>query len=133
MRAVFLAILAAFTGLPGLAQDVTRGGDLYLSFCSTCHGPEGRGDGRMGPILTVLPADLTGLSSANGGVFPVTLVASRIDGRDPYLAHGGPMPLFGNYFLGADAGLRLETGQTLMASQEIVDLIAFLETLQSEN
>ena len=124
-----LAVLLLSAGGAG-AQDSERGGELYLSFCSACHGPGGRGDGPMAPILEILPADLTALAAQNGGVFPVAEAAQKIDGRDPLLAHGGPMPLFGDFFQGMDAVTKTETGQPMVTSPEIVDLLAFLETIQ---
>lgn len=127
MAIVASALLAAGTTD---AQDRARGAELYVSFCSACHGPEARGDGPMAPILEVLPADLTKLAAENGGVFPTAAVAQKIDGRDPVLAHGGPMPLFGEFFSGEGAATRAETGQPIVTSPEIVDLLVFLEAIQ---
>lgn len=112
------------------AQDPARGAELFVSFCSACHGPGARGDGPMAPILSVLPADLTTLAARNGGGFPVEAAARKIDGRDPLLAHGGPMPLFGEFFRGEGAAIRTESGQPLLTSPEIADLLAFLGTIQ---
>ena len=42
-------------GTPGLAQ----GEALYKQFCSTCHGPEGKGNGPAAAGLPVKPADHT--------------------------------------------------------------------------
>jgi len=54
-------IAAAFAclALPAAAQqaDALRPGDpeagarLFVSYCSACHGPEGRGDGPMAALL----------------------------------------------------------------------------------
>ncbi len=131
MRWMLLAALPALSAaMPAMAQDVEHGGLLYGSLCAACHGPEGRGDGPMAAILDILPADLTGLAAGNDGVFPVARVARQIDGRDPLLAHGGTMPLFGFFFVGDDASMKAETGQPILTSSAIVDLVATGRTLE---
>jgi copper transport protein len=58
-------------GLPGLGKQVpvvnpvpadeaslARGQTLYQTYCISCHGPQGRGDGPNAPSLPVPPADL---------------------------------------------------------------------------
>lgn len=130
-----LAALAVPAMLPALAQDIVVGDpavgrDLYVDYCAACHGPDARGLGPMADILSVPPADLTTLSARNGGTFPVSRVAAQIDGRDPLLAHGGDMPIFGDFFQGLDTAIKAETGQPMMTSRPIVDLIEWLMSLQ---
>lgn len=132
-RAYLLAVLLAAN--PASAQDIEpgdarEGAELFATYCAACHGLEGRGDGRMAPILTVLPPDLTGLKARNGGVFPVAASVFQIDGRDPLLAHGADMPLFGEFFQGFDVALRTETGQPVMTSKPIADVVAYLNEIQ---
>ena len=129
MRLILTAVILAAAG-PGAAQDAASGADLYLRYCAACHGMAAKGEGEMAAILTVEPSDLTRLGAGNGGVFPVARVAAQIDGRDPLLAHGGVMPLFGDFFEGQDTALRSETGQPMITSQRIADLLAFLEAIQ---
>ena len=128
-------ILALFTASAAAAQDLAQGDaaegrELFATYCAACHGVEARGDGPMVPVLTMLPPDLTGLSQRNGGVFPVTKAVFQIDGRDPLLAHGADMPLFGEFFQGFDRAIRAETGQPILTSQPIVDLVAWLQEIQ---
>ena len=130
MRAAVLAIGVSMAALAAAAQDAEEGGDLFQGFCAACHGTEARGDGPMAAILEVLPADLTKLAADNDGTLPVARIAQRIDGRDPLLAHGGPMPLYGDFFEGSDTAIRAETGQPILTSQPIADLIAWLESIQ---
>ena len=40
---------------------------MYASYCASCHGTKGLGDGPAAPALKVLPTDLTSLSRKNGG------------------------------------------------------------------
>ncbi|SMX32795.1 c-type cytochrome [Actibacterium lipolyticum] len=113
-----------------LAQDPERGEEVFLSYCAACHGLEGRGDGQMAAILEILPADLTQLSANNGGVFPLFDVLRKIDGRDPVLAHGGVMPLYGDFFEGFDTALQTPGGQPILTSQPLADVAAWLERVQ---
>jgi mono/diheme cytochrome c family protein len=129
MRRAMTVALALLSG-PVAAQDPVAGADLYIRYCAACHGMEARGDGGMAAILTILPADLTVLSAGNGGIFPVARVAAQIDGRDPVLAHGGVMPLFGDFFDGQDTAIRSEAGQPILTSRPLADLVAFLEAIQ---
>ncbi len=100
-------LAAALLGLPAAAQDAEFGGLLFESFCSSCHGEDGKGQGQLAAFLAIHPPDLTQLAAGNGGVFPVSRVVRQIDGRDPELAHGGVMPLFGEYFDLSDTADRL--------------------------
>lgn len=113
-----------------VAADTT-GADLFMQFCATCHGVAADGDGPMAPILLAPPADLTGLAEAAGGTFPVAEVVSRVDGRDPLLAHGGEMPLWGEVFAGhAVVAVAAADGQPVLAAEPIVRIVEYLATLQ---
>ncbi len=122
----------AGAALPALAQDVKEGGELYRVHCATCHGIEGTGQGPMAGVLVIQPSDLTQLAKANGGAFPLERVVKRIDGRDPLVSHGSPMPVYGFFFEGKGEAIKTESGQPIMTSGPIVDLMAYLKTLQSE-
>lgn len=110
--------------------DPNAGEWYFARYCGACHGENAKGDGPLQEILTVEAPDLTQLSAGNGGVFPIARVVARIDGRDPMLAHGGEMPLFGELFSFADASLKAETGQPIVTAQPIADLTAWLESIQ---
>lgn len=114
------------------AQDVTVGAEIYLDFCATCHGVDANGQGPMAGVLLIKPVDLSALAKDNGGVFPTARVVSRIDGRDPLVSHGSPMPVYGHYFEGNDAALRTPAGQPILTSKPIVDLVAYLQSVQIE-
>jgi len=57
-------------------------------------------------------------------------VVRQIDGRDPMLAHGGTMPLFGDFFEGEGVAIAAETGQPILTSRPIADVAAWLESVQ---
>lgn len=46
-----------------LAGDQTKGKVVFEKHCMTCHGPDGKGTGPMGPLLTPPAADYTSESS----------------------------------------------------------------------
>ena len=127
LLATLAAPLAAQETLPG---NPAEGAELYGLYCATCHGLDGQGDGPTAAVLTLRPTDLTGLAARNAGTFPVARVVARIDGRDPLVSHGSPMPVWGDYFDGTDAPLKAETGQPIFTSQPIVDLVTYLAMLQ---
>ena len=69
---------------------------IYLKYCSACHGPEGKGDGVLAPLLTPKPADLTQLAKQNGGEFNALAVFKAISGPRLPAAHGtSAMPVWG--------------------------------------
>lgn len=129
-----LAAMASIAILPSvaLAQDVATGATLYQNHCATCHGVEVTGQGPMAGVLLIKPANLGALSRDNGGVFPTARVVARIDGRDPLVSHGSPMPVYGYFFEGKDTALKTPAGQPIMTSEPIVDLVAFLQSVQIE-
>ena len=127
-----VAILTALvvSGLPLQAQDAAEGKELFLDYCATCHGREGEGNGPMAPAMSLQPTNLTLLMTGNDGVFPTLRVVMRIDGREPLVSHGSPMPVFGDFFEGSDRALKAESGQPILTSQPVVDLVVWLETIQ---
>ena len=129
MKTVLLTTLL-LSATPLYAQDLADGATIFQFHCATCHGLEAQGNGPMAPALTVQPTNLTQLSANNDGVFPITRVIMRIDGRDPLISHGSSMPIFGDYFEGYDVALKTETGQPIMTSKPIMDLMGYLEAIQ---
>ena len=136
-QVVFRSLMAAILFLgnstgQGLAQegDAARGEDLYERYCATCHGLEATGQGPMVTVMTIQPADLTALAARNDGAFPLERVVRRVDGRDPLVSHGSPMPVYGDFFEGQGAMLQLDSGQRIAISQPIADLVAYLKALQ---
>lgn len=125
-----VAIAFAIAPVVAFAQDAAVGEALYENHCAACHGLEAGGNGPMAPILILQPPNLRTLTARYDGVFPVVRVVTRIDGRDPLVAHGSPMPVYGDFFEGDDTAMKAETGQPIMTSRAIVDLVAYLEGVQ---
>ncbi|GAA6161532.1 hypothetical protein NBRC116589_37060 [Ruegeria sp. HU-ET01832] len=130
-RVLGLVSIGLAMGSQAIAQDVQEGAKLYQHYCATCHGIDATGQGPMAGVLVIQPTDLTALASADG-TFPVARVVARIDGRDPLVSHGSPMPVYGPYFDGQDTSMKTPQGQPILTSQPIVDLVAYLQTLQAK-
>jgi len=77
--ALVLAVAALSDAQNAPRQDYTSGEFLYRSFCASCHGPTGRGDGPVAD-LGPRPPDLTRLTTTHGGVFPRALVRTALEG-----------------------------------------------------
>lgn len=128
-------LLALFVTGPVLAQEVSvdEGSDLYRTYCWQCHGFEATGDGPMAEMLAIRTPDLTKLAGENDGVFPIDRIAEQIDGRSQLLAHGGEMPIFGAVFeTDQQIAVALPNGQPMMVGLPLANLLAFLESIQSE-
>ena len=116
----------ARTPAPQLKQTVA-GGELFRTYCATCHGTAARGDGPLASSMTRKPSDLTEIAKRNGGAFPTELVYRTIDGKNPVRGHGGPdMPVWGDAFARSRDG-----GDPAKVKQLIQSLVDFLESIQS--
>ena len=83
----------------GAGYRAMQGRETFRSFCSSCHGKEADGTGRVAQYLTIPPADLTLISERNDGEFPHDLIYSVIDGREKVKGHGtADMPVWGDVF-----------------------------------
>ncbi len=87
------ACAAAAIEAPPVAKE------LYLKYCSACHGETGKGDGVVSGFLRPKPTDLTQLAKQAGGKFPFVDVMKDIDGTATIRAHGdSDMPVWGESF-----------------------------------
>jgi hypothetical protein len=126
-----LAVTAALVAcIPAEPQPVAR--QDFQTFCTSCHGDAGRGDGPLAASLRPSPADLTTIAARNGGVFPTTRVMSVIDGYTRGLhARADPMPEFGALLDGRtvlyDDGLG---GPPVPVPERLRNLAAYIERLQ---
>jgi mono/diheme cytochrome c family protein len=76
-----------------------NGPTLFRSYCASCHGESGRGNGAVAIFLRKRPADLTQIAKRNKGTFPADRVYQLIDGRQAVKAHGeSQMPVWGDAF-----------------------------------
>jgi hypothetical protein len=120
---VLLLAACAREGPPDLA-----GRDMYLRYCASCHGPEGRGDGPLAPSLARLPADLTQLAKKNAGQYDERAVMSVIDGRRQVIEHGTrDMPVWGAIFEEEGATDPYPAYHSLLQSRLLVDYLATIQ------
>lgn len=90
---------------PGAAVAAVSGAYAYRTYCASCHGTDGRGEGPLAENLRFHPPDITLIARRHGGEFPTEKVLRIVDGRDPLKGHGGPdMPIWGDAFRNAETG-----------------------------
>ena len=88
------------------------GARLFRTYCATCHGITGRGNGPVAHQLRTTPPDLTKYTARNGGVFPEARVRQIVDGRG-VAAHGDrEMAVWGDAFRSVEGGLSPEAVKT---------------------
>jgi mono/diheme cytochrome c family protein len=129
MRAalLLLAALGLFACERQTVADAS-GRDMYLRYCASCHGAEGRGDGPLAGSLTKPPSDLTQLAQRNGGAYDERAVMAVIDGRRQVAAHGTrDMPVWGAVFEEEGRGEPYPAYHSLLQSRLLVD---YLGTIQ---
>ena len=108
------------------AEDASAA--LYLKYCSSCHGQDGKGRGPVSSDLKVKVPDLTTLSKNNKGVYPLPRVMSAIDGTRKVRGHGDPsMPVWGEVFKEDLKGEKYAELTTLRKTQAIADYVAKLQ------
>jgi mono/diheme cytochrome c family protein len=99
---VFIRIAVAVVLFAPTTQsfaDENGGKEMYLKYCASCHGSQGKGDGPVSRDLKVKMPDLTALKRSNKGTYPVERVMSSIDGSRVVRAHGTRnMPVWGEVF-----------------------------------
>ena len=110
---------------PSILLDSVAGKDSFDRYCASCHGPAGKGDGRVADVLTARPADLTRLARLNDGTFPADRVRAVVGGYgDPLAAHGpGEMPVWGPIFKALDPS-------DVRVAARIDNIVRYVETLQ---
>jgi mono/diheme cytochrome c family protein len=107
-------------------KQVTTGSEVYRTYCATCHGTSGRGDGPLAASMNKKPANLVEIAKRNGGVFPSEMVFKTIDGRTPVRGHGGPdMPVWGEAFQKSR-----EAGDQERVNSVIKSLVDYIDSIQ---
>jgi len=112
---------------PGSANAAVSGAYAFRTYCASCHGTDGKGEGPLAENLRVHPPDLTLIAKRNGGEFPAEKMARIVDGRSPLKGHGGPdMPVWGDAFRNADTGY-----DDASVKARIRGIVDYLKTLQA--
>jgi Cytochrome C oxidase, cbb3-type, subunit III len=101
------------------------GAEMYTTWCASCHGPLGKGDGPTAAALKTPPADLTMLARKNGGSFPADRVRKYIEGTTTIAAHGSrEMPIWGAFFK--------RIGDEKAVTYRLITLTNYVESLQAK-
>jgi len=106
-------------------QGKAEGNGLFKSYCSSCHGALGKGDGPVAVSLKPPPSDLTQLSLRNKGTFPADDIRKIIDGRKRSKPHGTQMPAWGDAF-----SRTTQDTDEASVTRRIDALVAFIESIQ---
>jgi len=107
--------------------SATSGKEMYLAYCATCHGKEGKGDGPAASALKIPPADLTTLSKRNKGEFPSAHVTNLLNGSSGVAAHGSKeMPVWGPIFMA------MEHQHASAVRLRIANLTEYVKSLQQK-
>jgi len=133
-REIPLIILIAILSLGLSAQNITKtpvkytspasGQEMFKAYCASCHGVDAKGSGPAAPAMKATLPDLTRLSAANKGKFPVDHVESIIEGRG-LAAHGSPeMPVWGPVFR------KLDDHTAAKVQQRVRNLTKYIESIQ---
>lgn len=111
--------------------DVARtspadGKAMYASYCTPCHGADGKGNGRLSPSLKRRPTDLTTLSKNNGGVYPADHVVGVLSHGTSTSGHDkAGMPEWAITLGNMDQNNKLDT------KLRINNLSKYVETMQT--
>jgi mono/diheme cytochrome c family protein len=103
------------------------GSYAYRTYCASCHGADGKGEGPLAESLRFHPPDLTLIAKRNGGAYPAERVHRIVDGRRPLPGHGGPdMPIWGDAFKNPETGF-----DDVKVKEKIRSVVDHLRTLQA--
>ncbi len=102
------------------------GKEMFRSYCASCHGTAGKGDGPAASGLKKTPTDLTLLSQKSGGKYPAMIVRASIkDGAQ--VEHGSKdMPVWGpilSSVSGEDQGV---------VDQRVANLVNYIQSIQAK-
>ena len=118
------------------AEDRSLGEAEYQLRCAVCHGADAKGQGPFAAQLKVEPPDLTQLAKKNGGIFPLSAVYEKIDGRQEVKAHGTrDMPVWGYRYMPSPNPSPQRSNPTdpePVVRNRILSLIDYLSSIQEK-
>jgi hypothetical protein len=121
--------LAACTSTDARSPAQMSGMQMYEHLCSSCHGVDGRGEGPVALLLTIVVPDLTRIAQRAGGEFPTEDVRRTIDGRWDRRAHGArDMSVWGWQFY--DSAAASDAQERARDDAMIARLVDYLRSIQ---
>ena len=114
------------TKIPASQTSAASGQEMYRSYCASCHGLDGKGNGPAMSALKAPPTDLTQLARRNGGRYPEMQVLNTIAGDANVPSHGSKdMPVWGPLFS------RLSASDAPKVKLRIRNLTKYIESIQA--
>jgi mono/diheme cytochrome c family protein len=113
------------TVVPMSQTSASSGKQMFTSYCASCHGVDGKGNGPVAGSLKKQPADLTVLSKNNGGKFPSEHVMAVLEFGAKEGAHGtSQMPVWG------PALSKIDASQSHLGTLRMSNLTKYIESIQ---
>ncbi len=110
--------------VPVESTSMTSGKEMFRTYCATCHGPGGRGDGPAAAALKKAPADLTQLARKHNGKFPGAYVGAMLKTVDAPVHGSNEMPVWGPLL----SSVSHDAGETQL---RISNLVSYIESIQA--
>lgn len=121
----FLLLAQSFAPVTQGANKDDRGQKLYMQYCASCHGQDGKGGGPVAPSLKTFIPDLTMIEKREGK-FDQNKVQQIISGEIGYSAHGQKdMPVWGYIF-------RQKAGGQPVAMVNVFALASYIKSIQQK-
>lgn len=106
-------------------ENLEPGKKMFLKYCASCHGTEGKGDGPAAWAMRTPPTDLTILAKSHEGKFPAGYVGAVMKFGKSFASHGAEdMPIWGTRFKELDP-VHDPTGD-----QHVNDVVAYIASRQ---
>lgn len=130
MRQVLAVCLAVLLPVSSADAQDRNGRDIYLQYCSGCHGRIAIGDAPVRDSIVDEAPDLTIIARRYSGVFPLVDVVRQVDGRVMMRGHGDPMPVFGPMLGGPSAVVDTADGSPIITKAAVLAVADYLESVQ---
>ena len=131
---MFLIILLTTASL-ALAEKTKQVTDIvgkndFVTYCGSCHGSNGKGDGPIVHFLERKPPNLTLLSKNNSGTYPFERIWGVFDGSYVFAEHGtSEMPIWGYRFV-QEAQQQNDSDISTKARAKALNIILYLQVIQ---